>query len=46
MTACKPLASEIVDPDEVLYALKHSLEVYEQAVKFDVSCPGKKPSCH
>lgn len=44
MTACKPLAPQIVDADEVLYALKHSLEVHEQAITFEISCPVKKPA--
>lgn len=29
------------ETEEVLHALKHSIEVYERAVTFDISHPGK-----
>lgn len=41
MTFFRPKFSEIDAPFDVLYTLKHSLDVYEQTLCFDIIYPGK-----
>ncbi|XP_037045823.1 uncharacterized protein LOC119081206 [Bradysia coprophila] len=38
MSIYKYLASHTAEADEVLYDFKHSIEVYERAISFDISC--------